>query len=116
MENRMGVLELENDTLREENAGLRALLAELQPKPKCLGQRRGKNGTPKRVIDLLTESAARMTLTDFQAALPDVRSMTIYMALRDLRLATPPIVDVKGSGFNNDPYRYGLVGKSYEPA
>jgi len=73
-------------------------------------------GASRRILDLLETAKARMTQKDIESALPDVKPMTIYMALRTLRRAAPALVDVKGTGFNNNSYRYAMAGRFDESA
>jgi len=63
------------------------------------------------ILKALETASARMSQNDIEAALPGVKPMTIYMALRDLRNAAPARVSVKGSGFKGSPYQYAIAGR-----
>ena len=76
-----------------------------------------KNAKPRplstrgRILEVLENATRGLKQAEIGAALGDVNPMTVYMALRDLRLCKPPLVETSGTGFNNDPYRYAKPGK-----
>lgn len=71
----------------------------------------GKVGNRKRILDTLHAATKGLSQKEIEAALPGVKPMTIYMALREMRLCKPPLVETVGTGLNNDPYHYLIAEK-----